>query len=405
MTRMEPRSWLLGNGEIIREPALEMTGSGRKVRVAGTTQSVYHYDTEQMLFDAAQALAREKRTHVHLEVTKPLSVILASVAGYDPAATRAKLHLVHAASDQTAKTIVWWRFKDINTPFEVLLTVIMNNFGGSRNVAGVQRIQTLLTFPTRTYQPGPTEGNDTKVVNIQDPKFSALVEQVARLGYDHQVAWEQLLRDDEPEWASVLGQGEHARLKDACAALLKLVRRIDGYDCIEVPDLGDPDNPSFRTLDLYDTNYNQALSQDLADYLDGAPTVEKAAELYTELLGTLRACGFVLDQSSTNDFQAALLNGDKAALGVRVFQLAGENHTDDNEHKLSMHLPTGTFVVECNHREVSRDQVAEKWEEALTMASLTGQTDELLAFAQAYAKDHRKKRTTRIIRERTGQAG
>ena len=98
---------------------------------------------------------------------------------------------------------------------------------------------------------------------------------------------------------------------------------------------------------------------------------------------------------------AALLSGDKASLGVRVFNLAETNHNVDNAHKLSVHLPTGTFVVECNHQAVDHNEVAEKWEEALTMASLTGREDALLAYATAYAKDHAKKRTQTIIKERS----
>ena len=401
LTRMEPRSWLLGNGDIIREPALEETSSGRKVRVAGTTNSVYSYSIEDMLFEAAQVHAREKKTWVHLEVTKPLNVILAGTLNYDPATTKAKLHLVHEATKHDAKTIVWWRFKDTKTPFEVLLTVQMGNVGGNRNAAGTQRLECFLTFPTRSYERSPFEGNDTKALNTHDPKFGSWIEAVGHLGHDHHTGWSDFARDSQPDWSDLLGEMDYAQLKDACTALMKLVRQVDDLDRIEVPDLGDPDSPSWRTLDLYDTNYNQTLAQDLADYLDGAPTIEKAADLYRELLGTLRSCGIVLDQSATNDFQAALLNGTKAVLGVRVFQLAGENHSIDNEHRLSMHLPTGTFVVECDRREVTKNEVAEKWDEAITVASLTGQQDVLMAFAQEYAKTHRKKRTAKIISERS----
>jgi hypothetical protein len=60
---------------------------------------------------------------------------------------------------------------------------------------------------------------------------------------------------------------------------------------------------------------------------------------------------------------------------------------------LSVHLPTGTFIVECTHGDVDKNVVAEKWEEALTMASLTGEEDTLLAYAREYAKKHNATRT------------
>ena len=402
MTRMEPRSWLLGTGEIVTEPALEMTTSGRKVRVAGTTESVYEKDTEDLLWHGVQALAQQKQTHVHLEVTQPLNAIIAMAAGYEPASTQAKLHLVHGSGDASAKTILWWRFKDSKTPFEVLLTAAMHTEGRRSNHAGVQKIQVSLTVPIRTYQPAMWEGKDTTATNVLNPSLSQLVEPISQLGYDHRVAWEEFIRDNPPAWdASLLGSDSHIHVRAGVAAFLRIIRDLDGMSTIQVPDFGDPDNPSYKTLDLYDTNYNEGVASDLAEYLDGAPTVEKALELYKEFLETLRGCGIVFDATVENDFQAALLSGDKASLGVRVFNLAETNHNVDNDHKLSVHLPTGTFVVECTHREVRKDDVAEKWDEALTMASLTGREDALLAYATAYAKEHAKTRTKTIIKERS----
>lgn len=401
MTRMEPKSWLLGNGEIVREPTLETTMAGRKIRVAGTKQSVYDYDIDQLLWDSVQILAAQKQTHVHIETTQPLKAIIAKTVGFEPAQTPAKLHLVHAAGERNAKTIVWWRFKDSKTPFEALLTLTMGSAGG---VANPQRITALVTVPTRQYD----HDDRTMIfaVNVNEHRWSTMLNQVARLtehgSFDYEMAWEEFIRDNPPDWdSSLLGTEQCTTLRSACAELLKKVREFDGMDYIEVPDFGDPDNPSWRRLELYDTNYNQALVQDLADYLDGAPTVEQAAELYGQMLETLRACGIVIDGNLTsNDFQTALLNGDKAALGVRVFGLAETEHRTDDDHKLSIHLPTGTFIVECDHKEVSQTETAEKWEEALTMASLTGREDELLAFAKAYAKQHRKSRTKKILNER-----
>ena len=48
-----------------------------------------------------------------------------------------------------------------------------------------------------------------------------------------------------------------------------------------------------------------------------------------------------------------------------------------------------------------RNAVAEKWEEAKTMASLTGEEDLLLGYAKAYAQNSIQGRTERILRERT----
>jgi hypothetical protein len=95
--------------------------------------------------------------------------------------------------------------------------------------------------------------------------MSSLVEQVARLGYDHRVAWEEFIRDNPANWStSLLGDEQHIHVRTGIAAFLKIVRDFDGMSTIQVPDFGDPDHPSWKTLDLYDTNYNQAVANDLS---------------------------------------------------------------------------------------------------------------------------------------------
>lgn len=391
MSRMEPRSWLLGTGEVVTEPALEMTATGRKIRVAGEKTSAYHYDLDAMLDNAVNLLAESKQTDVWIETTTPPREVVAEYAGYDPDITKARLHLIHAPTDPHARTIVWWRFKDSKSPYEVLLTVAMNST--NRGTVLNQVVTTSLTMVDRDY------GNIHGAVNIQTENFRALFSDA--LLPDDQIVWTEFVRDNPPDWpANLLGTETHNHARLGINALIKAVREIDSYDEIQVPDLGDRKHPSWRTLELYETNYNESLMSDLAEYLDGAPTIEQAADLYKQLVETLRTCGIVFEAKVENDFQAALVAGDKASLSVKVFNLAEAEHKVDDRHALSIHLPTGAFIVECTHREIDRNEVAEKWEEAMTMASLTGQEPELLAYARAYARDHSATRTKKILAER-----
>lgn len=399
MTRMEPKSWLLGNGEVVTEPALEMTGTGRKVRVAGTTTSVFAHELDTLLSRAVKAVAQDKGTHIWLDLTGGVREQIRNDS-FDTAAARAKLHLVHDPTNANAATDLWWRFKDVNTPFEVLLWVRMTNYRHSGVVNG-QSISTRLMFPSRTYF---GDVATPAVYGIADNKFSTAISQLGYINNDLVVQWNQYLRDNPADWAGSaenhLGAFNHQHARAGVTALLKIVRDFEDLDEIRVPDLGDPYSPSYRALKLDDTNVNAELLSDLTEYLDGAPTIEQAAELYQQMLETLRSVGITVQGKSPNDFLSALLAGEKATLNMQVFNLAEEAQRVDHDHKLSVHLPTGAFIVECSHNNGDKNVVAEKWDEARTMASLTGEEDTLLAYARGYAAEHNARRTKEILKER-----
>lgn len=397
MTRMEPRSWLLGNGEIVKEPALEMSGSGRKVRVAGTTKSVFESSLDSLIDEAAHTIARSKGTDVWLDVSTPVETQLARSAGFVPAGTKASLHLVNDPTNNDASTICWWRFKDPGTPFEVLLTATLKPATSYGSNPGRQQLTACLYVPTRAYYSPST----ACVAQVADTQFDSLLNVLYHRNDQLKYKWLEFMQAEPVEWPMEdLGDGYQPHPRAAVTTLLNLVRGYEDLETIQVPDFSDPDNPSWRELELYATNVNSEFVNDMTEYLDGAPTIEQAAQLYEQMLQTLRSVGILVQDKSSNDFMAALLAGEKATLHMEVYALAEEGNGTDTDHKLSVHLPTGTFIVECTHQDVDKTTVAEKWEEALTMASLTGQEDTLLAYARAYAKEAIQNRTKAILKER-----
>lgn len=393
MTRMERQRWLLSNGEIVTEPALEMTGTGRKVRVAGTTDSVYASELPGLLDRAADTLAAQRGTHVWMELPDDFAVLNRNIAGLSASDwNRAQLHLVHDPTNHTGKTVCYWRFKASDSPFEVLLVASMEAQGTSSQVVNVKIVVPFVRYNWE---------RAARAYCVENERFSDLIEQ-SMSRHDNYYQWSEFVRDNPVEWPTDLFVHKtHTYARPAVNQFLTAVRAFEDLESIEVPDLSNPDAPAYVTLELYDTNVNAELLSDLAEYLDGAPTVEKVAEVYQELLNALRAVGINVGTKSENDFMAALLAGDNETLRMTVMGLAEEDGDVDRSHKLSVHLPTGTFIVECDHADVDPNHVAEKWEEAMTMASLTGDEDTLLAYAKAYAQDRIKKRTTKILKERT----
>lgn len=387
LTRFEPRTWLLANGEVIAEPLLEQTSSGRKVRVAGTTDSVYSGELDELLNRAADTLAAQRGTHVWLNNAGSFFDKNIDRAGVTK--DRASLHLLN----EKDSTQCWWRFKDPESSHEVLVVVTLRQNGLNYTT------QSFVTIPYRGWEQ-TWNGVEPQYVTAVNPDELL---NIALSRVDDHSTWHEFCRDNPIDWPE-FGFQHHTTPRAAVKNLLEAVRNIEDRATIQVPRLSHPyQSPEYREMELYGSNVNADFMSELTEYLDGAPTVERALELYQELLQSMRAAGIqVGDKKGENDFLAALLAGDRKSLNIPVTHLAEEGiENRDGNHRLTVHLPTGTFIVECDHREVDRNAVAEKWEEAKTMASLTGEEDLLLGYAKAYAQNAIKGRTERILQERT----
>lgn len=396
-TTFERKTWLLTNGEVVHEPPLEETPSGQKVRVAGTELSVYARDVDSLIRKAVFNIAERKQTHVWMPLSNAAAQEIGRL-GYNPTNEKAKLHFIQNPTDRNGKTHLWWKFKHPTLPIEATLTVrIASVHQYGNNPIKPQHVSGYLVHPFTTLDDGTHD--EARFVIENDTYFTGIQDDLD--GYDERTKVREFVRDNPPSWdTSILGGEQHSSERLGVAALLKRVRVADALGSIQILDLREPEDPTWMDLELFETNCNSQFIADLADYLDGAPSVEQAAQLYIQLLTTLRSIGLVMEGKSENDFMAALLSGDKDSLSVSLGNATEQGHSVDQNHRLTLHLPTGAFVVECQLHAADRNTVAEKWDEALMMAQFTGQEDELLAYAKEYARRESKKRTAKILKER-----
>lgn len=396
-TNFDKRSWLLGNGEVVQEPDLEESPSGRKLRIAGTNLSAYSKDLDELVTIGVRNLAAQKQTLVWMPLTR-LQGTINSNLGYDPSARRAaKLHLLSKQDRTRSATTIWWRFKHPTLPIEAVLSLTLSDTSGAD--ASPQDIEAVLISPrTDCYQ-----GDEVvaRVLRERQQDFSSFG---VALDYDHRNRLHEFVRDNPPSWdTSVLGIQRHATERSAVHDLLRRARTVAELDSIQVPDLRVPTEPGWLDLELFDTNMNNELVADLEDYLDGAPSVAEALRLYEELRKTLRGVGVSLGPIAENQLQQALSSGSDRVLEVSVGMLAEENHGADTAHTLHMNLVSGTFIVTCRYR-TDQDQIAHAWDEALTVAQLSGQEDTLLAYAREYVRRQDRSRVKRIVEERRNTA-
>lgn len=388
----EPRSWLLENGEILTEPAMEKTGSGVKVRIAAMPSlTAYSKDADTLIQRAVGEIARQKRTAVWMGLHNSDAARNQSL-GFKPDETKAELFLHNPA---LRRTIAWWKFRHPTLPIEAVVHLKAYHVDTSDPSDG-QMVVGTLTAPRAGEHQWGSMWNSTKTAML-----SPLVS--AEAGPDR-----EFIRDEPAEWLGdgVLGDHRCASETEMVRKLLELTRIVDGYDTIEVPDQRQTTDPGWLELELYETNVNSNFINDLVDYLDGSASVAEAARIYGELRQCMRGLGVYLQELNENDFSKGLLGGADqfvtTRLGLTAEDLDAEKKDGrDHQHTLRMHLPSGTFVVDCDVRDTNKEEAILRWEEAMTIASITGEEDVLVAFARASVEDKRRKRSKNILAQRT----
>lgn len=393
------RTWLLANGQTVEYPAMEQTQTGRKVRIAGTNDtrwSEYATNRDQLAWRWITHHAQRAKT----EPWMPPFIEGSSASHWNH--RNPQLHFMREdanhASPWRGTTTVWWRFKHPTLPIAATVSVTMTggNYGRASEQSISGRFLTPLTQTGQMY---------TRWAEVQD---EAMPTWLAPSNYtydtDHLAALGKLLTNEPPGWGltSTLTNQQLPDVRTATTEFLRRVRVIDDIAQLRIPDLRNPSKPSYLVLELVDSNVTGEFIESLVSFLDAAPKMSAAVEAYKAFTKALRDVGLVLEDLGENELLAALHVGANA-----ITVNAGSPHSAtglDQEHNVTLRLATGTFVVSCSVRGQkeagNKDTIATKWEEAQAMASITGQEDELLAYARQYALHSEKKRAAATLAAR-----
>lgn len=403
-TTMQPKSWLLTNGETVSEPALEETATGRKVRIAGTTTSMFTKDLDDLLYKGVQAIATTKGERVWMMLGEDRrdqakrNIYGNSITeGVKPA-----LHMLKAGGSSYGsgqQTTAWWRFRHSSLPVEAYVVIQMSpaHSGYGRSTSTNQDVSTALLMPSTI----PTQSHAVSYIRSTSSDLSEWARNLPDA--DHRLRFQEMLRDSKPNWSNDVIMRSQVIAGDRLAvkSFLDDAQAMEAFEKFDVPDLRDPNKPTWLTLELQDTNVTGEFIQTLKDYLDGENVVEQVKRHWDEITRLMRSTGLVLDDKDEASFSTALAGGAPVEIAVRSSPNEA-GHMVDHEHSVVLHLPTGTMIVNCGHstKSSNKDEVAHKWEEALTLASLTGQDDALLAYARRFAETENERRTAQIMSER-----
>lgn len=393
LTQLQRRTWLLANGEVATEPDLEESPSGRKVRVKGTTLSAYRKDMDDLLSRAVSELAEQRGTKLWMSLDRNWEKTDAN--NFDPRSFQtSELNILRNCEEDS---VVWWRFKHPDLPIEATVFI---------RAEGVRRIYRDRNYPITVttsvlYQHTGLDPMTPRMRFLWERQSGFLQSRNQLVGYDDQTRWDAFVRDNPPIWDnSEIGSFSNQNDRMVIKHMLTQVRKLDELTCIDIPDLRDPLAPGWLRLELFDSNLRVDFEQDCLDALDGASTVAEALTQYDEFRTTLSKVGMVLSDRGENDFIAAL-NGDKEPLTVRIAPVVGADGNTDVAHTVSLHLPTGTMYVHCDNVHTDHNEIAEKWEEAQLIASLSGKEDELLAYAREYVQRKQSSVMKDLVADRT----
>lgn len=387
----ERRPFLLANGDVVVEPDLEETSTGRKVRLAGQPNtSHYSRDEDLLVRRGLDQIASKRKTRVWMPVDLGERV-LGAKAGFTPSETRAVFDPTIATA---IKTRAWWLFQHPSIPAVKALLYV--EWRHARGNASGHRLWTRLAVQDQLAKHLHPEAQI-----VVGSSFSGMIQSL-ELG--QREAFLEFVGEDTPEWLKVLETRDNMVERGAVSALMKKVRTLEELDEIQIPDLRDATRGNFDwlTLKLVDTNVTGRFLQDMSEYVTSEDLMAQAREIYGQLVDTFKTIGMVMPGNlADSDLVKAMTSGDRDALTVRLTTPVRENLTDDVGHIVSVHLPTGTFVVSCTKGDdKGKDDIAHAWEESKVLASLTGKEDELLAYAREYVRTAHDRRTTTAVKRR-----
>lgn len=395
LPRYSKQRWLLTDETIIEEPPLEQSAEGRRARVMGSTKSVYMKDVDDLIFRSVSQAATDKGEHLWMRVTDndPVRALDVHTGIAKPADEP------HFLAPKTGNTRYYgrsselsWTFRHPHLPIAARITISMREAprGGNK-----QTVTTTLDHPS------------TNRYDAQEAAWFTSVQEISGFGFaqrsfvakSEEQAFEDWLRKTAPEWTEILGQQEYENEREAAAGIAKLCRKVESYDTISIPDLRDPNHPSWIELQLHDTTYSRDFVTSLVDFINGQPVAEELAELWSRMVETFRRAGLVVDSLEESDFHSAI-QGNAERVNVNTKNINGPEGLDES-HYIGFNLATGTITVSCSVRDTRPDSVSTEYEIARIRAETRGELDAFLGHQAGFLEQHHEQRHRKTVEQRS----
>lgn len=368
--RPDPETWLLTDGTVIREPELQQTSTGLKVRLKDRpTVSAYTRDFSAFLHRALKAAAVERGCELWL----PLG-------GYQPSPPMPGVRN-HISDDQplltdsggTLALVLAWRFRHGSLPLLATVQAKVEQTSGGRGVVTlwVEHTATHTVSDHASRYPWVKAEVGSCFAHLQYAEVDRLAEVAIRTTHEDVVNLFQDPTGLGTGPADYLGRRDVGSMRNAFTALARIISVMDDLASWPLPDQRVPDRPEILPLALDWTNCTDAVTARVRESADstGIPEVIAAWEGFRAAMARV---GFV----------PAPLREDELAMMLNNPGQARVNLAGLGKHKLLVDLANGQLGVGCALE--ANFEMSAAWQETVLMAEISGQRENLASFADAY---------------------
>lgn len=360
----KPEAVLMANEVSCKLPPLETSGSGRRLRFAGTSKSFaassLPYELTTWANDQASTMSTKPWMFTFTDEVE--KIYRERVFPASTMAESAKFRLLDEDTRRSGRdttSLAVWRFQHPTLPIQAHVAVSLTS--SYYNVT----VQTQVHYRTTVWD------------GSQVPNYGTSYEEWDIPYQVDNAAARALLTSGPVNAVKPFSQNFNKTAHRAAAKkFLAACQQVDNLVGLDLPDYRDPSNPAWLTLDLAETNYTQEFEQTVKLYLDTEETAKALKLQIAELVKTLRALGTVVtppDEESTAYAEAAMGNLHRV---TATMDAVGQH---DGSHQVLLNLIDGTVRVACGKGE-ARGEAANAYEIAKFKAEITGQLDQFTSF-------------------------
>lgn len=412
---LSDQTWLLTDNSVVKTPPVEASGSGRRVRIQGHTESHPASQLQEVLRDAIRTVANKRGAEPWVQVGDSPDDNLSYHGNAAPnfASTPdftqgSKFHLADAGDGRNGRhSDIAFEFVSEECPTITAIVWMSMHVDYSND----HILNSAITY-RRMHPANPSLG-------VYDSWTGQ--DWWTPFGYydnDPEVeAAREFLRGIKPIGDIVLPSRDYRKNSRAMVTeVIILARKLMDVETIQIPVWREARTPTLMTFRATGrTTLNQQLYQELLDHVQTSATIERIKQNVQQVVKDMRSLGIVDAKAyRTSAAQVQFMETVNRAFGEDLVchmipvtttdddEEAPEGHVhvevvEDHSHTVSIDFKSGTLVVHCG----ADTQVLDAWNFERTKAELTGELDAFLGFARKQTQKRARGRVAKIVKERT----
>jgi hypothetical protein len=412
---LREQTWLLKDNTVVKTPLLEATSSGRRIRIAGQTQSFPKNELDSLQFSAVREVAVERGTEPWVQITNtPDDTMSFHGAASPERGGTPDFSVVPSFHYSDPKRINQYDHTQITFEFVseecATLTAVVWVYIGKGHYNSDFVLRSGITYRAMNEKAGTSPGSGYSWFNGDQSKW------YTPFGYydsgDYVEDAQEFLGALEPiPGVEFVNKKFDNNARGAALEALKLLKQLIDVERITLPVWRDKTTPEamiYRATGR--TNFANSLYREMLEFVQTRATVERIKENFAQIHRDMAQLGMVMRPARTNSFFETVEQGFGDGLLCHMIPLTTDGNgneatqaqaaiVEDHEHTVSIDFASGTLVVNCLKAE--NEGLVEQWDFARMKAELHGELDAFLGFATQAKNKRQRRRVNKIVKDRS----